>query len=424
MSQENKPLSQRKSYVNDKQKEKVFDLEQADYLTKPNKIGSQKGDNSLINKICDQSFNRKTMVGDLIYWEDNKNSKLNISNGAKDSMNLTHTTISSGYAPLPKNFKRIPAMIESLTKKEELLRKANANLARGRSESRHQIPVIADSTPQPRRGSSERPWSVKDYKFGRQIGKGAYATVKLVTDKSNNEIMAMKIYEKFRLTDPARRKSVVREIAIMKRLNHENIVKMNTSFDNPHSIHIVMEYVKGKSLYQYLKEKPNKRMPEDEARHITKQIASWIRYIHSLDIAHRDLKLENIIINSSNRKITLIDFGFSIICGHEKKLKIFWGTPSYMWPEIVDKREYNGPPVDIWALGVLLYVMLWGKFPFRGINERDLYKKISSGRYYWPSDVHASDQALNLVKSMLWTHPKKRVTIQQVLDSPWFKVGQ
>ena len=199
---------------------------------------------------------------------------MNMSNGRKESMNLTHTTISSGYAPLPKNFKRIPAMIESLTKKEELLRIANANLARGRSESRHQIPVMDDLNPQPRSGSADRPGSVKDYKFGRQIGKGAYAIVKLVTDRSSNEIMAMKIYEKFRLTDPARRKSVVREIAIMKRINHENIVKMHTSFDNPHSIHIVMEYVKGKSLYQYLKEKPNKRMPEDEAKIITRQIAN------------------------------------------------------------------------------------------------------------------------------------------------------
>lgn len=404
-------------------RDRKFELDQQDYLTKPIKNGNQKEGSSLVAKICDQSFNRKTKVEDLIYWEDSKKTNINVTNEGKESLNWTHTTITSGYAPLPKNFKRIPAMIESLTKKEELMRKANATFSRGRSESRHQVPGITDVSPVPRRGSSERPGSVKDYKFGRQIGKGAYATVKLVTDRSSNELMAMKIYEKFRLTDPARRKSVVREIAIMKRLNHENIVKMHTSFDNPHSIHIVMEYVKGKSLYQYLKEKPNKRMPEDEAKQIMKQIASWIKYIHSMDIAHRDLKLENIIINSSDRKITLIDFGFSIISGHEKKLKIFWGTPSYMWPEIVEKREYNGPPVDIWALGVLMYVMLCGKFPFRGINERDLYKKISSGRYYWPSDVHASDNALNLVKLMLWTHPKKRSTIQQVIDHPWFKTG-
>ena len=92
-----------------------------------------------------------------------------------------------------------------------------------------------------------------------------------------------------------------------------------------------------------------------------------------------------------------------------------------MCPEIVNKNEYVGPPVDIWALGVLLYVMLWGKFPFRGINEKDLYKKISNGWYTWPSDIIVSDQAINLVKSMLWINPKKRATIDQVVNNPWLK---
>lgn len=111
----------------------------------------------------------------------------------------------------------------------------------------------------------------------------------------------MKIYEKYKLTDQARKKSVSREIAIMKKLKHDNIVKMHTSFENPHSIHIVMEYVKGKSLYQYLKEKVGKRLPEDEVKFIMRQIVECIKYIHSMNITHRDLKLENIIINSSTK---------------------------------------------------------------------------------------------------------------------------
>lgn len=95
-----------------------------------------------------------------------------------------------------------------------------------------------------------------------------------------------------------------------------------------------------------------------------------------------------------------------------------------MCPEIVNKSEYYGPPVDIWALGVLLYVMLWGKFPFRGYNERDLYKKISNGWYSWPLDVKVSDQAIDLVKSMLWTNPIKRATIHQIAKNPWFEKTQ
>lgn len=98
---------------------------------------------------------------------------------------------------------------------------------------------------------------------------------------------------------------------------------MIKSFDNAHSIHIVMEFVKGKSLYQYLKEKPGKRLLESEAKLIIQQIAECMRYIHSKSITHRDMKLENIIINAKTRKITMIDFGFSIAVGYEKKLKIF-----------------------------------------------------------------------------------------------------
>lgn len=115
-----------------------------------------------------------------------------------------------------------------------------------------------------RRGSSEKPGNIRDYKLGRQLGKGAYAVVKLCTDKSTKELLAMKVYEKYKLTDPARRKSVAREIAIMKKMSHENIIQMHKSFDNPHSIYIIMEYVRGKSLYQFLKERPGKRMPEEE----------------------------------------------------------------------------------------------------------------------------------------------------------------
>jgi serine/threonine protein kinase len=133
----------------------------------------------------------------------------------------------------------------------------------------------------------------------------------------------MKVYEKYRLTDPARRKSVTREIAIMKKMSHPNIVQMSTSFDNPQSIYIIMEHIKGKPLYQYLKEKPYKRMHEDEARVIIKQIAEAMQYVHGQNVAHRDLKLENFIINTKTMKLTMIDFGFSITSGHDKKLKVF-----------------------------------------------------------------------------------------------------
>ena len=98
--------------------------------------------------------------------------------------------------------------------------------------------------------------------------------------------------------------------------------------------------------------------------------------MHNNNIVHRDLKLDNILVEESTRMVKLIDFGFSVVVGNGTPLKIFCGTPSYMAPEIVRKHEYDGKPVDIWALGVLLFVLLTGSFPFRGTSESDLYQKI------------------------------------------------
>lgn len=325
LSLETKPLSQRKSFVNEKEKaDRAFEIVHKEfYSSNTNPNASSHVEIGPTNNYYENTMNRKTKVADLIYCEDNRAVGLGNSKSNHDTIAMLHQMPNSAPAPLPKNFKRIPAMMENLVRKEELMRKANESGLRGRSESNHRIHAMSDTASHARRGSCDRPGNIKDYKIGRQIGKGAYAVVKLVTDRASNELLAMKVYEKYKLTDPARRKSVTREIAIMKRLDHENIIRMHKSFDNPHSIHIVMDFVKGKSLYQYLKEKPGKRMSEEEAKAIIRQIAGAIKYIHSLNVAHRDLKLENIIINSKTQKVTLIDFGFSITSGHEKKLKIF-----------------------------------------------------------------------------------------------------
>ena len=103
-----------------------------------------------------------------------------------------------------------------------------------------------------------------------------------------------------------------------------------------------------------------------------KQVVSGIEYCHARCITHRDIKLENVLLNAE-MNVKIIDFGFSTCIPNDKRIKIFCGTPSYMAPEIVNKTEYCGPPADIWALGILLYAMLNGCFPFRGANDKDLY---------------------------------------------------
>jgi len=121
----------------------------------------------------------------------------------------------------------------------------------------------------------------------------------------------------------------------------------------------------------------------NETRRIFKQVAEAVHYMHSRNIVHRDLKLDNILVEEDTRMVKLIDFGFGVIVdGAQGHLKIFCGTPSYMAPEIVRRSEsYEGKPVDIWALGVLLYVMLTGGLPFRGSNEPELFEKIRLGHF-------------------------------------------
>jgi serine/threonine protein kinase len=188
-------------------------------------------------------------------------------------------------------------------------------------------------------------------------------------DKRDQRKYAVKVYEKYKLTDPMKKKAAQREITVLKRLEHPGIIQLHDLIDTPKQIYIVTDYIKGISLQQYSKSVPNRVIRETTARRIFKQVAEGVAYLHSNNIVHRDLKLDNILVEESTRMVKLIDFGFSVVVGGGAKLKVFCGTPSYMAPEIVRKHEYDGKPVDIWALGVLLFVLLTGTFPFRGVSE-------------------------------------------------------
>lgn len=127
-----------------------------------------------------------------------------------------------------------------------------------------------------------------------------------------------------------------------------------------------MEFISNTSMHGYIKTFENRRIPEKEVRIIFRQIVEGVNYLHSSNFVHRDIKLENILIDKKDKKIKIIDFGFSVSIQADKKLNMFCGTPSYMAPEIVSKQDYNGKFVDVWALGILLFTMLCGKFPFKG----------------------------------------------------------
>lgn len=256
--------------------------------------------------------------------------------------------------------------------------------------------------------------NIEKYEMGKILGKGAYAVVKIGVNLLDKEKYAIKSYDKYKLREPHRRRNIRREIQVMKMLDHTNIVKMYEAIKSPKQVHIVQEYFPGFSLGNFMKSRISKRLPESEARIVFKQLLDAIDYMHGLNVCHRDIKLDNILINSK-LKIKLIDFGFSTV--NELRSKVFCGTPSYMALEIINRKEYLTQPADIWAMGVVLHAILSGSFPFRGITDKDLYHRISEGVKELPDTIPAL--AKRLIIKMLSPNPLKRPNTKEILRDPW-----
>ena len=201
------------------------------------------------------------------------------------------------------------------------------------------------------------------YGFGKVLGQGSFGEVRLAWHRLAGQKVAIKSYEKSKLTEPNHWRRVQQEIRLMERLNHPHIIRELEMIDSPKRIHIAMEYAGGGNLCSYVKAK--QRLSEGEARKVFLQLLAAVEYMHDNCIIHRDIKLENVLFDDEQQNVKLTDFGFSVMVRDPmKRLKIFCGTPSYMAPEITQRREYLGRPVDVWSLAVLLYACLAGHFPF------------------------------------------------------------
>ena len=187
---------------------------------------------------------------------------------------------------------------------------------------------------------------IEHYAFGKQLGQGAYAVVKLATQKRTKSLFAIKTYEKCKLSDTRKKSGVRREIQILQMLDHPNTIKLYEVLDTLKNINLVMEFVGGLSLHAYIKKQTSKKLEEKEAKIIFKQIVEAIKYCHSLNVVHRDIKLENVLIDKE-KNIKVIDFAFSTISGIGKTSKLFCGTPNYMAPEIIKNIEYVGQFADV-----------------------------------------------------------------------------
>mmetsp|Transcript_9472 Transcript_9472/g.38724 ORF Transcript_9472/g.38724 Transcript_9472/m.38724 type:complete len:332 (-) Transcript_9472:94-1089(-) len=256
------------------------------------------------------------------------------------------------------------------------------------------------------------------YDLGKEIGRGGFSVVVEGTDKESGEKFAIKCIKKT-MVEGDDIKLLRREIKIMKKVSHPNILKLFEVFEDEEEFFLVMELVQGKELFDKIVEKG--QYSERDAANIVKQIVSAVDYLHSNGIAHRDLKPENLLSAGEEEEeiIKIADFGFSKNFG-EEKLMTSCGSPGYVAPEVLTCESYD-KAVDMWSVGVIIYILLCGYPPFYADNAPALFKKIMDVKYDFedPSWEDVSDDAKELIRHLLVKDPKERYTARQCLEDTW-----
>ncbi|TKA22853.1 hypothetical protein B0A50_07753 [Salinomyces thailandicus] len=279
------------------------------------------------------------------------------------------------------------------------------------------------------------------WQLGKTIGKGGCSRVRVVRHRFRDQYGAVKIITRS-TAESTRAQSLAnliestrgnasftasghkpipygleREIAVMKLLEHPNIVQLYDVWENRNELYLIMEYVDGGELFHYVDER--KGLHEDEAVYIFRQIVSALLYCHRLLICHRDLKPENILLNSKDLTVKLIDFGMAALQPEGRQLSTPCGSPHYAAPEVVSNKPYDGTQADVWSCGVILYVMLTGTTPYNYSQDGDirvLFRDIAIARYFMPPTL--STEAKDLIKRIFVPEPSRRITMDQVWDHP------
>ncbi|KAJ3053396.1 Serine/threonine-protein kinase par-1 [Rhizophlyctis rosea] len=259
--------------------------------------------------------------------------------------------------------------------------------------------------------------SIGNYAFQKTVGEGNFAKVKLAKHKLTGVEVAVKVIDKTTL-DEKKLAKLYREVRIMKLLHHPHIVKLYEVIETKSTVFLVMEYASGGELYDYLV--VHGKMKEKEARAKFRQILSAVSYCHKKRVIHRDLKAENLLLDS-NLDIKIADFGFSNYYDPDSKLDTFCGSPPYAAPELFQGRRYTGPEVDIWSLGVILYVLTTGCLPFDGKNLQEMRESVCRGKYRIP--FYLSDSCEKLLRKFLIRDPYKRAGLEMLIDDPWINEG-
>ncbi|XP_008426995.1 calcium/calmodulin-dependent protein kinase type II subunit gamma isoform X19 [Poecilia reticulata] len=259
-----------------------------------------------------------------------------------------------------------------------------------------------------------------EYQLYEELGKGAFSVVRRCVKKSTGQEYAAKIINTKKLSARDHQK-LEREARICRMLKHPNIVRLHESIAEEGFHYLVFDLVTGGELFEDIVAR--EYYSEADASHCINQILESISHIHQHDIVHRDLKPENLLLASKMKgaAVKLADFGLAIeVQGDQQAWFGFAGTPGYLSPEVLRKDPY-GKPVDIWACGVILYILLVGYPPFWDEDQHKLYQQIKAGAYDFPSPEWdtVTPEAKNLINQMLTINPAKRITADQALKHPW-----
>ncbi|CAH8361469.1 unnamed protein product [Eruca vesicaria subsp. sativa] len=259
------------------------------------------------------------------------------------------------------------------------------------------------------------------YELGRRLGSGSFAKVHLARSIATNDLVAVKIIDKKKTIDSNMEPRIIREIDAMRRLrDHPNILQIHEVMATRSKIYLVMELAAGGELFSKLLRRG--RLPESTARRYFQQLASALSFSHRDGVAHRDVKPQNLLLDSEgNLKVS--DFGLSALPEHLRDglLHTACGTPAYTAPEVISRRGYDGAKADAWSCGVILFVLLVGEVPFDDSNIASMYRKIQRRDYKFPSWI--SKQAKSVIYQMLDPNPVTRMSIEAVMKTGWFNKG-
>ncbi|XP_017284500.1 serine/threonine-protein kinase SIK2 isoform X2 [Kryptolebias marmoratus] len=270
--------------------------------------------------------------------------------------------------------------------------------------------VMADSVQKPLlRG----PVRVGFYDIERTLGKGNFAVVKLARHRITKTEVAIKIIDKTQL-DAVNLEKIYREVQIMKMLDHPHIIKLYQVMETKNMLYLVTEYAKNGEIFDYLAK--HGRLSELEARRKFWQILSAVEYCHNRNIVHRDLKAENLLLDG-HMNIKIADFGFGNFFQPGEPLATWCGSPPYAAPEVFEGQQYEGPQLDIWSMGVVLYVLVCGALPFDGPTLPVLRQRVLEGRFRIP--YFMTEDCEHLIRRMLVLDPSKRLSLAQIKEHKW-----